>query len=183
MKSCPRRPDAVDFDGQFQCAKRFDRVHANRTADFERRRDQNATSQRPVVSDLVRTAPDSNIWEVQFKRRVVGKLQFQIEYERRGDRSNDEESLTPLEFPDARQLSYYFAVRSGGRLELEHSELTQGWQRVDWNTVPQPLRESRNRNAPAFSLRSVGPPARAQGSGHTTFAGRCVSSSVSPKDH
>jgi hypothetical protein len=111
----------------------------------------------PVVSDLIRTAPDSNIWEVQFKRRVVGKLQFQIEYERRGDRSNDEESLTPLEFPDARQLSYYFAVRSGGRLELEHSELTQGWQRVDWNTVPQPLRESLNRNAPAFSFRSVDP--------------------------
>jgi hypothetical protein len=113
----------------------------------------------PVVSDLIRSAPDSSIWEVQFKRRVVGKLQFQIEYERRGDRSNDEESLTPLEFPDARQLSYYFAVRSGGRLELEPSELTQGWQRVDWNTVPQPLRESLNRNAPAFSFRSVDPPA------------------------
>lgn len=113
----------------------------------------------PVVSDLIRTAPDSNIWEVQFKRRVVGKLQFQIEFERRGDRTNDEETLTQLEFPDARQLSYYFAVRSGGRLELEHSELTQGWQRVDWNTVPQPLRESLNQNAPAFSFRSVDPPA------------------------
>jgi hypothetical protein len=113
----------------------------------------------PVVSDLIRTAPDSNIWEVRFKRRVVGKLQFQIEFERRGERNNDEETLTPLEFPDARQFSYFFAVRSGGRLELEHSELTQGWQRIDWNTVPQTLRESLNQNAPAFSFRIVDPPA------------------------
>lgn len=113
----------------------------------------------PAVSDMIRTAPDSNIWEVQFKRRIVGKLQFQIEYERRGDRNQDEEALTPIQFPEARQISYYFAVRSGGRLELEHSELSQGWQRVDWSTVPQPLRESLNRNAPAFSLRSVDPAA------------------------
>lgn len=113
----------------------------------------------PAVSDMIRTAPDSNIWEVRFKRRIVGKLQFQIEFERRGERNQDEEALTPIQFPEARQISYYFAVRSGGRLELEHSELTQGWQRVDWSTVPQPLRESLNKNAPAFSLRSVDPAA------------------------
>lgn len=109
----------------------------------------------PVVSDMIRTAPDSNVWEVRFKRRVVGKLQFQIEYERRGERNNDEEALTPVQFPDVRQTSYYFAVRSGGRLELEHGELSQGWQRLDWNSIPQALRESLNRNAPAFSFRSV----------------------------
>ena len=109
------------------------------------------------VSDLVRTSPDSNIWELQLKRRVVGKLQFQIEYERRGDRENEEEALSPVSFPDARQISYFFAVRAGGRLELEHDELTQGWQRVDWNTVPQPLRETENRSAPALAFRAVDP--------------------------
>ncbi|MBL8812763.1 MAG: hypothetical protein JNM43_21540 [Planctomycetaceae bacterium] len=112
-----------------------------------------------AVSDIVRTAPDSNLWEIQFKRRVVGKLQFQIEFERRGDRLNDEESLSPLGFPDARQISYFFAIRAGGRLELETGELTQGWQRVDWSTVPQSLREADNRTAPALALRAVDPPA------------------------
>jgi hypothetical protein len=110
-----------------------------------------------TVSDLVRTAPDSNIWEVQFKRRVVGKLQFRIEYERRGDRENDDETLSPIEFPQARQISYYFGVRAGGRLELEHDTLTQGWQRIDWNTVPQPLREAENRSAPSLAFRAVVP--------------------------
>lgn len=109
------------------------------------------------VRDLVRTAPDSNIWELQLKRRIVGKLQFQIEYERRGDRENEAEALSPVTFPDARQISYFFAVRAGGRLELEHDELTQGWQRVDWNTVPQPLREAENRGAPALAFRAVEP--------------------------
>lgn len=109
-----------------------------------------------TVSDFVRTAPDSNVWEVQFKRRVVGRIHFRIEYERRGDRENENESLSPAGFPQARQLAYYFAVRAGGRLELEHDKLTQGWQRTDWNTVPQALREE-NRNAPALALRAVAP--------------------------
>lgn len=110
-----------------------------------------------VVSDLIRTEPDSNVWEVQFKRRVVGKLQFRIEYERRGDRETEEELLSPITFPQARQISYYFGVRAGGRLELDHDVLTQGWQRVDWNTVPQPLREAENRSAPALVFRAVEP--------------------------
>jgi hypothetical protein len=108
-----------------------------------------------TVSDFVRTAPDSNIWEIQFKRRVVGKIEFRIEYERRGDRTS--ETLSPAGFPQARQLSYYFGVRAGGRLELEHSELTDGWQQVDWTTVPPMLREAENRSAPVFTLRAVSP--------------------------
>jgi hypothetical protein len=110
-----------------------------------------------TVSDLIRTAPDSNIWEVQFKRRVVGRIQFRIDYERRGNRENENETLSPAGFPQARQLSYYFGVRAGGRLEIEHSALPEGWQRADWNTVPQALREAGNRHAPALALRAVAP--------------------------
>jgi len=110
-----------------------------------------------TVSDFVRTAPDSNVWEVHFKRRMVGKINFRIEYERRGDRANDSESLSPAEFPQARQLTYYFAVRAGGRLELEYDTLTSGLQQVDWGTVPSLLRDAENRSAPAFSLRAVAP--------------------------
>ncbi|MCL4202475.1 MAG: hypothetical protein KJ000_08260 [Pirellulaceae bacterium] len=110
-----------------------------------------------VVSDLVRTAPDSNTWEIQFTRRVVGRIDFRIEYERRGERENEDEILSPAAFPEARQLSYFFGVRAGGRLELEHDPLSQGWQRADWNTVPQTLREAGNRTAPSLALRAVAP--------------------------
>ncbi len=110
-----------------------------------------------TVSDFVRTAPDSDVWEVQFKRRMIGKFHFRIEYERRGDRENDTELLRPAGFPEARQLTYYFAVRAGGRLELEYDTLNSGLQRVDWSTVPATLRDAENRTAPAFALRAVAP--------------------------
>ncbi len=63
-----------------------------------------------TVSDFVRSSQDEDLWELQFKRRVIGPVQFQIEYERRGERAGDSESLSPVDFPDARQLVYYFAV-------------------------------------------------------------------------
>jgi hypothetical protein len=107
------------------------------------------------ISDFVRTAPDSNVWELQFKRRMIGRVQFQIEYERRGERVNDSETLAPLEFTDARQMAYYFAVRAGGRLELEPGAFSEGWQAVDWSVVPAALREAGNRNAPTLAIRSL----------------------------
>ena len=110
-----------------------------------------------TVSDIVRTAPNSSTWSIQFKRRVVGRVQLQIEYERRGDRPEQGETFAPAQFPDARQLSYHLAVRAGGRLEVEHGELAADWQRVDWNSVPQPLREAENRTPPAIVLRAVAP--------------------------
>ncbi len=110
-----------------------------------------------AVADFVRSSPDANRWQLQFKQRVIGSIQFQIEYERRGERANDRETLSLVEFPDTRQLSYYFAIRTGGRLEIEPSNLTQGWQRVDWSVVPAKLRDAANHSAPALSLRAITP--------------------------
>ncbi|MCA9217663.1 MAG: hypothetical protein KDB27_31555 [Planctomycetales bacterium] len=110
-----------------------------------------------TVSDFVRTSANSNTWELRLKRRVVGDIQFRIEYERRGDRSNETEPLTPAGFPDARQLSYHFAIRPGGRLEIDPVPLPAGWQQADWNSVPQPLRDSGNHNAPALTLQATTP--------------------------
>ena len=110
-----------------------------------------------TVSDFVRSAQGENVWELRFKRRIIGPVQFRIEYERRGDRSGDRESLSQFLFPDARQIGYYFAVRAGGRLEIEPGTMTQGWQVSDWGTIPQSLREAGNRTAPALSLRAMSP--------------------------
>ncbi len=111
-----------------------------------------------TVSDFVRTAPDSDVWELRFKRRIVGKFRFQLEYERRGERENETETLNPLEFVDVRQIAYYYAIRAGGRLELKHGGLSQGWQEADWNTVPPVLRDASSRTSPAIALRAVSPP-------------------------
>ncbi len=110
-----------------------------------------------TVSDFARSSQDESVWELRFKRRVIGPVQFQIEYERRGERVGDRETLSQVDFPDARQVGYYFAVRAGGRLEIEPGTLTQGWQRIDWGTVVQSLREAGNRNAPAVALRAMSP--------------------------
>ena len=42
-----------------------------------------------------------------------------------------------MEFLEARQLTYYYAVRIGGRLEVELGKLSQGWQSIDWSSVPK----------------------------------------------
>ncbi len=110
-----------------------------------------------AVSDMVRVSPDSDLWEIRLKRRVIGDVDVRIEYERRGGREQEREALIPAAFPDSRQTSYFFAVRSGGRLEVEALELPRGWQRADWNNVPQTLREAGNRNAPVLTLRTVDP--------------------------
>lgn len=110
-----------------------------------------------AVSDIIRTAPDSDLWEIQFSRRVVNDLQIRIEYERRGERENGQEKLELAAFPEARQLTYHFAIRSGGRLELDPDVLTKGWQRADWNNVAQALREAGDRSAPARAFRAVAP--------------------------
>ena len=107
-----------------------------------------------TVSDLVRIDPDRNLWEIQFKRRVLGQVDFRIEYERRGDRSDETEVLRLAEFPQVGQLPFYFAVRAGGRLEIDIESMPQGWQKIDWNAVPAILRDSENRNAPVVTLRA-----------------------------
>ncbi len=109
-----------------------------------------------TVSDFAKVEGEENLWEVRFKRRVIGPVQFQLEFERRGERAGGE-SLIPIEFPEVKQIGYYFAVRSGGRLEVESDKLTQGWQRIDWSSIPNNLREAGNRNAPSLALRAITP--------------------------
>ncbi len=109
------------------------------------------------VNDMAKVAREEDLWEMQFKRRIIGGLNLQIEWERTGEREKGRETMTMATFPELRQTSYYFAVRAGARLELETDSLPKGWQRVDWNAVPQSLRESGDRSIPALTIRSVPP--------------------------
>lgn len=109
------------------------------------------------VSGLIQPdAADPALWEVQFKRRVLGEAEFRIEFEQRQERENGIEAVDPAQFPDLRQFAYYHALRSGGRLDLSlPAELPQGWQLTDWSSVPANLRNAGNRAAPALTLRAV----------------------------
>jgi hypothetical protein len=113
------------------------------------------------VHDLVRVVDEGkpeqkDLWEVQFKRRVLGNLRFRIEWERTGERKSiggrgeTLEQLTRVFFPTAQKNSdYYIAVRHGAHMELSTPKLPKGWQRGDWTTVNRNLRDSGDRSAPA----------------------------------
>ena len=113
------------------------------------------------VSDIVQLEAGEgaesadSLWEIKFKRRMLGKLQVRLDFERTGERKANEELLRVVAFPDLRQTSYYFAVRAGARMEPETPSLSKGWQRVDWNAVPKQLREAGDRSIPAVTLRAV----------------------------
>ncbi|MCB1229156.1 MAG: hypothetical protein KDN19_02755 [Verrucomicrobiae bacterium] len=111
-----------------------------------------------AVSDLVRTAPDSDLWEIHFQRRIVGNVEFGLEFERRDDREDGNESVLPATFPTARQVAYHVGVRTSGRLEIDAGDLPAGWQRSEWNAVAASLRDaSSDRTTPALTLRVVSP--------------------------
>ncbi len=109
-----------------------------------------------VVSDFVVVDEAEQLWELQFKRRVLGRVSFRIEFERRGDRVDGEEKLHFVEFPDAGQVGYFFAVRAGGRLEVDVPEIPTGWTKMDWSSVPNELRDSSFSKLPVVVMRAQG---------------------------
>ncbi|MFN8740206.1 MAG: hypothetical protein ACK5YR_09830 [Pirellula sp.] len=108
-----------------------------------------------VVGDMVRVDANEQLWEINFKRRVIGAISFQIDFERRGERVENKELLTPASFLDVQQSDYHVAVRAGGRLEIATNVLPQGWQTVDWNTVPNSMRDLGSRAVPTLTFKVV----------------------------
>ena len=106
-----------------------------------------------MVSDLILLDEEQQIWELQFKRRVLGRTNFRIEYERRGDRAGNQETLRLVSFPDAGQVNTYFAIRAGGRLEIVVPENSVGWNKIDWSSVPSGLRAFSVKQAPTVAMR------------------------------
>ncbi len=106
-----------------------------------------------IVSDFVPVDLEEQTWELQFKRRVLGGVSFRIEFERRGDRVDGNETLRLASFPEAGQVNRYYAVRAGGRLEIAVPEDSVGWKRVDWNAVPDSLRSVSIQRAPTLAMR------------------------------
>ena len=119
------------------------------------------------VNDLVQVAgedgkPVPGLYEVQFKRRILGRLKLRIDWERTGERiaglqQSDVEKVAMISFPTAeRNSDYYVAVRAGraeSGLDPRALAMPAGWQKGAWESVPKPLRDIGNQSAPALTFK------------------------------
>jgi hypothetical protein len=75
----------------------------------------------PALADFVRVAGAPDTWEMVFQRGVAGSTSVDIEYQRQrdGGGTGGREALMPLELDQVRQTTYFVAIRSAGRLQVE----------------------------------------------------------------
>ena len=106
-----------------------------------------------VVNGLAPVEGQEGLWEIKFKRRVIGKNQLRLEWERTGERSEQGEGLSLVSFPGFRQTRSYLALRASTHLEVTTDTLPQGWQRLDWSAVPGELRAHSLEGVPAMVMR------------------------------
>jgi len=105
-----------------------------------------------AVGDFIPVVGEEGLWEIRFQRGVAGETAVDIEFQQTAGNSVTVAPLTPLE---VRQASYFVALRTGGRLEMESPALPRGWQRSDWGVVPQNLRHAFSAQTPAAVFRAA----------------------------
>lgn len=104
-----------------------------------------------ALADLVPLDAKNGLWEIRFQRGIAGETDVALEYQRPRIQE-DSESIDPVVLDEVRQLSYFVAVRAGGRLELEPGKLPRGWQRRDWAVAKSTLGRVAGGAAPALSF-------------------------------
>jgi hypothetical protein len=110
-----------------------------------------------TVSDFVKVPNEADVWEIRFQRGIAGETDVQIEFQGAATREPDRTPITTPVFVGARQTTLFVAVRAGGRLELDATDLPRGWQRIDWSAVPSNLQSPSDRSVPAFCFRVAEP--------------------------
>jgi len=109
-----------------------------------------------AVADLVPVEGEDGLYEIRFQRGIAGETKVEIEYQQASAGAGTE-TISPIELPDVRQLSYFAAVRAGGRLELDAPSLPRGWQRADWATVRPKFGQSAGNTPPLLLFRVADP--------------------------
>ncbi len=111
----------------------------------------------PAVSDMVRVSGSPDLWEVRLQRGIAGDTDLQIEYQVPTAPQASRASVVPPEFPGARQVAQFVALRGGGRLELDADSPPRGWVASDWGAVPATLQSPSDRTVPALCFRVAEP--------------------------
>jgi hypothetical protein len=109
-----------------------------------------------AVADLIPVEGGEGWWDIRFQRGLAGETDVELEYQRPGTKGGDERVI-PIVLENVRQLSYFVAVRAGGRLELEPGVLPRGWQRTDWAVVQSALGRAAGSVAPTLVFRVADP--------------------------
>ena len=123
----------------------------------ERARTVRATGS--AVSDMIKVAGETDLWEIRFQRGIAGETDVQIEFQGPAAREKDQEAISPPEFPGARQSTQFVAVRASGRLELDAGNPARGWNKIDWSAVPANLQDRSDRSVPVLCFRVAEPEA------------------------
>jgi hypothetical protein len=111
----------------------------------------------PAVSDIVRVAGSADLWDIHLQRGIAGETDVQIEYQGPAAPAADREMIRTPEFPGAREVAQFVAIRAGGRLELEAGNPPRGWSRADWGAVGPNLQSRSDRSVPALCFRVAEP--------------------------
>jgi len=109
-----------------------------------------------AVADLVPVEAEEGLYEIRFQRGIAGETKVEIEYQQ-ASAGGGTEAIAPIELPEVRQLSYFAAVRAGGRLELDAPTLPRGWQRADWAVVRPKFGQSAGNTPPRLLFRVADP--------------------------
>ena len=100
------------------------------------------------------TQVEGDVWEIKFRRGVLGNVPVQIEYQRNADRGNGgSEQILPAQLLETRRLTYLMAVRTTGRLDMQADKPANGWRRVDWAAVSSKLRNPADTSMPDLCYR------------------------------
>jgi len=111
-----------------------------------------------ALATIVRVDDTEDTWEMQFRRRMIGKVPVMIEYHRTGSVTDALTKLSIIQLPRVRQLESHFAVHTAGRLDARlPEELPAGWRRADWTTIPHSLRKNARNFTPEICLRVAEP--------------------------
>lgn len=106
----------------------------------------------PDVADLVPVQGEDGLYEIRFQRGIAGETTVELEFQQ-STKNTGTESISAITFEQVRQLSYFAAIRAGGRLELDAPNLPRGWQRVDWAVAQATLGQAAGNTAPLLLFR------------------------------
>lgn len=108
------------------------------------------------VKEIVHIKND--VWELRFRRSVLGAVLVQIEYQCTADRGKGgSEKIAPATFLQSKRVDYFMAVRTTGRLDMKAEKASQGWRRSDWSATPEVLRNPADTSIPDLCYRLIEP--------------------------
>ena len=110
----------------------------------------------PAVADFVPVDGEEGLWEIRFQRGVAGETSVEIEWQR-ASKDDGTETIQPIALENVKKLSYFVAVRSGGRLELESGTAPRGWQKADWAVLQSTFGQVAGAAAPLMAYRVADP--------------------------